>query len=272
MPALFFHPPAMITNALPPDARPALVLLHSSMSSRAQWADLMARQDAGFRCIAVDLLGYGKSPFPAVDGPYTLGHEVDAINAAIAARLAPGEPFHLVGHSYGGATALRLARQMPQRVLSLTVFEPVAFHLLPAADPARREIESVVRAIGRAASPHDATRVFIDYWNREGVFDTLPAAQQQRFTSQIDKVKLDFEALLGEPATLADLQALTMPALVLSGAASPASTRRLAAELAAALPNAAAAQTPGGHMAPITHAAIIHDMIAGFLAGAEVDA
>ncbi|MBA5636899.1 alpha/beta fold hydrolase [Duganella sp. LX20W] len=262
----------MITANLPPDTRPALVLLHSSMSARAQWADLMASQEANFRCIAVDLLGYGKSPFPAVDGPYTLGHEVDAINAAIASRLAPGEPFHLVGHSYGGATALRLARQMPQRVLSLTVFEPVAFHLLPPADPARREIVAVVDAIERAASAHDATRVFIDYWNREGVFDTLPAAQQQRFASQIAKVKLDFEALLGEPATLADMAALTMPALVLSGAASPASTRRVAAELAAALPNGAAEQTKGGHMAPITHAAIVNDLIAGFLASAEVDA
>ena len=260
----------MITSALPPDTRPALVLLHSSMSSRAQWADLIAQQEARFRCIAVDLLGYGKSPFPAVDGPYTLGHEVDAINAAIAARLAPGEPFHLVGHSYGGATALRLARQMPQRVLSLTVFEPAAFHPLPAADPARREIEAVVAAIARAASPHDATRVFIDYWNREGVFDSLPASQQQRFTAQIAKVRLDFEALLGEPATLADLGGLTMPALVMSGAASPSSTRRLAAELAAALPNAAAAQTKGGHMAPITHAAIVNEMIANFLIGAEV--
>jgi pimeloyl-ACP methyl ester carboxylesterase len=262
----------MITNVMPPDARPAVVLLHSSMSSRNQWSDLVAQQEANFRCIAVDLLGYGKSPFPDVaDGAaFTLAHEVDAVNAAIAAKLAPGESFHLVGHSYGGATALRLARQMRERVLSLTVFEPVAFHLLASDDAARVEIETVVAAIGNAATPRDATRVFIDYWNRPGAFDSLGGAQQDKFTSQIEKVKLDFQALLGEPATLADMAQLDMPALVMSGLSSPASTRRLAERLAAALPNASAMQTKGGHMGPITHGQVVNPLIASFLVGAEV--
>lgn len=261
----------MITNALPPDARPAVVLLHSSMSSRTQWSALIAQMEDSFRCTAVDLLGYGKSPFPD-DGAsaFTLAHEVDAVNAAIAAKLAPGEPFHLVGHSYGGATALRMARQMRERVLSLAVFEPVAFHLLPVDDAARVEIEQVVADIAGAATPRDATRIFIDYWNYPGVFDTLPGAQQDRFVAQIAKVKLDFQALLGEPATLADLAQLDMPALVMSGLDSPASTRRLAARLAAALPNASALQTEGGHMAPITHADVVNPLVAAFLVGAEV--
>lgn len=262
----------MHTNAMPPDARPALVLLHSSMSSRAQWSDLSTLLEPHFRCIAVDLLGYGKAPFPAEDdgATFSLAHEVDAVNAAIAARLVPGEPFHLIGHSYGGATALRLARQLRARVLSLTVFEPVAFHLLAPGDAARMEIASVVSTIKQAATPRDATRVFIDYWNRTGAFDGLPAVQQDKFVSQIAKVKLDFQALLGEPATLADLAVLDMPTLVMSGSNSPASTRALAAALTAALPNATAVQTKGGHMAPISHGALVNPLIAAFLMGAEV--
>jgi pimeloyl-ACP methyl ester carboxylesterase len=261
----------MIVHAMPPDARPAVVLLHSSMSSRGQWAELSAQLASQFRCIAVDLLGYGQSPFPSdIDGAYTLAHEVDAVNAAIASRLEPGESFHLVGHSYGGATALRLARQMPQRVLSLTVFEPVAFHLLPATDPARQEIEAVVARITAAPSERDATRIFLDYWNRDGAFDAMPAPLQDKFTAQIAKVKLDFQALLGEPAPLSAMARLTMPALVLSGLNSPLSTRRLAAQLAGALPNASAMQTQGGHMGPITHGAVVNPLIAAFLVGAEV--
>jgi len=253
-----------------PDTRPALVLLHSSMSSRNQWAALSAQLD-GYRAIAIDLLGYGKAPFPSEieRDAFTLAHEVDAVNAALAAQLAPGQPFHLIGHSYGGATALRLARQMPQRVLSLALFEPVAFHLLPADDAARREIGAVIAAIDGAASVHDATRAFLDYWNGAGAFDAMPAAVQQRFSAQIAKVKLDFQALLGEPATLADLAMLTMPALVMAGADSPLSTRRLTAALAQALPQASTLQTPGGHMAPITHAQHVNDAFARFLAEAE---
>lgn len=254
------------------DPRPALVLLHSSMSSKAQWAELIAQQEARFRCIAVDLLGYGSSPLPAdIDhAGFALSHEADAVNAAIAARLAPGEPFHLIGHSYGGATALLLARQMRERVLSLTVFEPVAFHLLATDDAARMEITAVVAALDAAATPQDAARIFIDYWNRPGAFDGLPAAQQARFTAQIAKVALDFQALLNDPGTLNDIALLHMPALVLSGANSPSSTRRLAERLAAALPNVSAVQTRGGHMAPITHAAVVNAHIAAFLIGAEV--
>ncbi|MBJ7311868.1 alpha/beta fold hydrolase [Rugamonas sp. CCM 8940] len=261
----------MPITALPPDARPALVLLHSSMSSRTQWSDLIAQQESRFRCIAVDLLGYGKSPFPAdIGAAFSLAHEAGAVNAALAAHLAPSEPFHLIGHSYGGATALRLARQMPARVLSLALFEPVAFHLLPPHDPARAEIEAVVARIGRADDAAEATRIFIDYWNRPGTFDGLPAVQQDKLSGQIAKVKLDFQALLGEPATLADLAVLDMPALLLSGQNSPASTRRLAERVAAALPNASALQTKGGHMAPISHAAVVNAALAGFLLGEEV--
>jgi pimeloyl-ACP methyl ester carboxylesterase len=163
-----------------------------------------------------------------------------------------------------------MARQLRPRVLSLAVFEPVAFHLLAADDAARIEIGKVVAGIHSAASARDGARAFIDYWNRAGAYDALPAALQERFAAQISKVKLDFQALLSEPATLADMAGLDMPALVLSGRGSPLSTRRVAERLAAALPNASAVQTQGGHMAPITHAGVVNPLLASFLAGAEV--
>lgn len=250
-----------------PDPRPAVVLLHSSLSSRSQWATLMAEQEANYRFIAIDLLGYGKSAFPteAAAAGYSLAHEADAVAAALASHLDAGEPFHLVGHSYGGATALRLARQMRERVLSLSVFEPVAFHLLPASDAGRREIEAVVSRINAASTAEDATRTFIDYWNRDGAFDALPDVQRHRFANGIAKVKLDFVALLGEPARAADMAQLDMPALVMAGAKGPSSTRRVADTLAAALPQAQFTLTAGGHMAPITHAGAVNEVLLGFL-------
>ena len=257
----------MTTFHAQPDARPAVVLLHSSMSSKGQWAELMAQNEASYRFIAVDLLGYGKSPFPAgAEADFSLGHEVDAVNAAIAGKLAPDEAFHLIGHSYGGATALRMARQLRARVLSLAVFEPVAFHLLSEDDAARIEIENVVADIHSAAGARDAARTFIDYWNRSGAFDALPEAQQQRFAAQIAKVKLDFQALLGEPVGFADLADLQVRTLVMAGQHSPISTRGLAPQLAAALPNATVLETRGAHMGPITHGDAINPVIAAFIA------
>ena len=253
--------------------KPAVVLLHSSLSSRNQWSALMAAHGEQYRFIALDLLGYGKSAFPteAAAAGYTLAHEADAVAAALASHLDSGEPFHLVGHSYGGATALRLARQLRERVLSLTVFEPVAFHLLQRNDAARMEIEAFAAAIAAAITEEEATRIFIDYWNRPGVFDALPDVQRQRFMSQIAKVKLDFIALLGEPATLDDAAQLELPALVMAGRKGPSSTRRVAEQLAAALPNGAFMETAGGHMGPITDAEAVNEAILGFLSACTAD-
>lgn len=251
----------------PQDARPAVVLLHSSLSSRKQWDALIAAQQASYRFIAIDLLGYGKSAFPteAAAAGYTLAHEADAVAAALAAQLGTGEAFHLIGHSYGGATALRLARQMRSRVLSLALFEPVAFHLLPASDAGRQEIQAVVDAINAADNAEGAARTFIDYWNRPGAFDTLPEVQRQRFSAGMAKVKLDFIALLGEPATVADMAGLDLPALVMAGSKGPASTRRVAETLAAALPQGRFSLTAGGHMGPITHANAVNAQLLEFL-------
>jgi pimeloyl-ACP methyl ester carboxylesterase len=253
--------------------KPAVVLLHSSMSSKSQWSSLKAQLGDAYRCIPVDLQGYGASPFPADAGDdyiHTLAHEVDAVIAATASELEPGEAFHLIGHSFGGACALHMARRMPQRVLSLTLFEPVAFHLLPATHPAKQEIVSVVERIKACDNDRDATRIFIDYWNRPGAFDDAPHAAQDKMMAQIAKVRLDFDALLGEQATLADLSMLTMPSLVMAGERSPASTRLLVEQLGAALPNACAMQTRGGHMGPITHGDVVNLAIVNFVNGAEV--
>ena len=243
------------------------------MSSKSQWLPLKAQLGDDYRCIAVDLQGYGASPFPAdagADYTHTLAHEVDAVVAAISSRLEPGEAFHLIGHSFGGACALHMARRMPQRVLSLTLFEPVAFHLLAAQHPAKAEIVNVVGRIRACASDRDATRIFIDYWNRDGAFDAAPEVAQAKMVAQIAKVKLDFQALLGEAATLEDLSMLTMPTLVMAGERSPASTRLLVEQLGASLPNATALQTRTAHMGPITHPDVVNPLIANFLSGAEI--
>lgn len=253
--------------------KPAVVLLHSSMSSKSQWSSLKAQLGDAYRCIPVDLQGYGASPFPADAGDdysHTLAHEVDAVIAATASELEPGEAFHLIGHSFGGACALHMARRMPQRVLSLTLFEPVAFHLLPASHPAKQEIVGVVERIKASDNDRDATRIFIDYWNRPGAFDDAPHGAQDKMMAQIAKVRLDFDALLGEQATLADLSMLTMPSMVMAGERSPASTRLLVEQLGAALPNATAVQTRGGHMGPITHGEAVNPAIVNFVADAEI--
>jgi len=84
-----------------------VLLLHSSGSSGAQWRALIDRLSPRFRVIAPDLYGCGRTaPWPG-GGAFQLAHEAE-IACALLGRI--GEPAHIVGHSYGGATALHLAR------------------------------------------------------------------------------------------------------------------------------------------------------------------
>src|SRR5262249_21386735 len=144
------------------------LLLHSTASSGAQWRSLTETLGGGRRVVAPDLYGYGETdPWPG-HGPFTLADE-----AALAeAVLPPGRgPIHLVGHSYGGAPALHFAMRQPERLRSLTLIEPVAFHLLrdDGSDPAHRrlfqEVTEIAALISEATACGDYRRAmarFVD--------------------------------------------------------------------------------------------------------------
>lgn len=253
---------------------PAVVALHSSLSSRRQWRHLAARLEGNFRLIAVDLAGYGVNQGVPAMRPWRLDAECSLVQAALASVLPADEPFHLVGHSFGGASALRMAALDSARVLSLTLFEPTAFHLLPQGHE-RTEIEGVALMVasmlGRGAAMQ-AAEVFIDFWNGAGTFAALRADKRAMLGAQIHKVALDFDALLNEPLDLADYRHLSMPVCLLKGATSPACTRTLVDLLRRTLPQAMTLTTDGGHMAPLTHGEATAALMASFLEHAAVSA
>jgi pimeloyl-ACP methyl ester carboxylesterase len=107
-----------------------VVLLHSSMSSKSQWRGLVDTMRCASRVIAPDLLGYGAAPMPDTAAGFGLHTEVRRLQALLQERV-PSGPLHLVGHSYGGAVALRLALALGTRVRGLTLYEPTAFHAVP---------------------------------------------------------------------------------------------------------------------------------------------
>ena len=82
-----------------------MIALHCSLGSGRQWSKLAAALGPEVRLIAPDLAGYGSNPL-SLDLPTTLAQEVESLRAAL--EQARG-PIHLVGHSYGGAIAFKIA-------------------------------------------------------------------------------------------------------------------------------------------------------------------
>lgn len=241
-----------------------VVLLHSSASSSAQWRALIGRLSERYRVIAPDLHGYGGTSTWAGRGPFRLEHEAKIV-AALIGRA--GAPAHLVGHSFGGAVALHVARTRPDLLASLTVIEPVAFHLLRQHDTvALVEIMTVADSVVNALACGDyfaGIGRFLDYWSGPGAWDAIPAEKRAGFAVRLAKVALDFEATLNEPATLAEFRDMTVPTLVMQGTRSPRPTQSICELLMQALPDAKSAAIEGaGHLAPVTHRDRVNDLIA----------
>lgn len=244
-----------------------VVLLHSSASSGAQWRALAERLSERYRVIAPDLYGYGATAHWAGRGPFHLEREAEIVGALLG---HVGEPAHLVGHSYGGAVALRFARSRADLLRSLTLIEPVAFHLLGGQDAqALAEISEVAAMVARALASGDylgGFGRFVDYWSGPGAWATIPAEKRPAMAARLAKVALDFHATLNDTARLDDLRLMAVPTLVLQGTCSPLPTRRICDLLSRVLPDAQVQTIAGaGHMAPITHRDAVNALIAAHL-------
>ena len=94
---------------------PSLVLVHGLGGAAANWVELAPALVRSYRVLALDLPGHGgSSPLPAAP---SLTPFADAV-AAVAERegLLPAA---VVGHSFGGLVALRLALRRPDAVRAL---------------------------------------------------------------------------------------------------------------------------------------------------------
>lgn len=105
-----------------------VVLVHGGLGNgELAWGRTAAALASDHRVMVVDRRGHGQSP--PEPRPYTIASDAgDVLHATSTAQL---EPFHLVGHSYGGIVALEMCRQQPERVRSLHLIEPPLLSLLP---------------------------------------------------------------------------------------------------------------------------------------------
>src|SRR5438270_6748535 len=85
---------------------PAMLLLHGITSSVQSWVRVGPALANRYRVYALDMRGHGDSVKPS-PGVYSLRHTADDARAFMQA-LGLKEPV-LIGHSWGGATALVLA-------------------------------------------------------------------------------------------------------------------------------------------------------------------
>ena len=137
---------------------PAVVMLHgggpgaSGVSNYSRNIDALAEQ---FRVIVPDMPGYGRSA-KGVDQDDPFGYLADMIRGLLDELGI--DTAHLVGNSYGGAAALRLALDTPHRVDKLVLMGPGGIGTTRGtADGGTEEPAVVLRR--RRAEPRQAGHV-----------------------------------------------------------------------------------------------------------------
>lgn len=246
-----------------------VVCLHASAGSPGQWRALMTRLGRRYRVIAPSRIGYGgNAPWPT-DRPARLQAEVAAL-APLLDQIGPS--FALIGHSFGGAVALKVALMYPERVRALAVFEPAIFSPIlrqRAHDADTIRFIALGDAICRAVEEGDlasAARRFVDFWHMPGAWDATPVERRGAIQEAVRQLPAEWQCSLGEPRLLGEVAGLDVPTLYLTGTTSPRPAREVAALLAPALPQGELIELDGvGHMGPITHPDRVNGAIGQFL-------
>ncbi|GED99545.1 alpha/beta fold hydrolase [Gordonia crocea] len=101
----------------PADSDRVVLALHGLTGHGRRWARL-ATDLPDHRVVAPDLLGHGESPW---EPPWSYDAHLHALDSLVAQT---DSPLTVVGHSFGGALAIRLAQRHPDRVRALVLLDP----------------------------------------------------------------------------------------------------------------------------------------------------
>jgi lipase len=238
-----------------------LVMLHAGGSSGRQWLRSAAILQSEFRVVAPDLWGFGQTD--AWKGEESLSHDHQAeLVAEVIGQLEMG-PSHIVGHSYGGATAVRLALRTQGLVRTLTLIEPVLVTLLKQAGEEElfKEWADMAHAFLHHAKSRDwqsAWQGFIDYRNGAGAWAKLPTDTKERLVANTDNTVAGFHSNLNNPTSLDELRQIKVPTLVLCGENTTLPDRRVAEIVRDQIPRSTYKVIPGAdHMSPLSHPSFI---------------
>ncbi len=248
-------------------ARATVVLLHGASANAYDPMEGVGRTlaRAGYRVIAFDRPGYGNSDriagadaaSPAFQGR-VLGQALD--------QLGTG-PVILLGHSWSGALALRMALDRPEQVAGLVLVAPVAVPFPPRPLPWWANLaltppvtwlltRTVAVPLGLAYLPSVAKGVFRPEPPVEDYLERSRAALILRPGPALANI----QDLAGLPAALAEQSPrygdIRVPSVIVAGEADPIVVTKLQADpLSRAMPQARRVVVPGaGHMLTYTAA------------------
>lgn len=213
-----------VLESTPPAAGPrpgTAVLVPGFTGSKEDFIALgepLARR--GFHTVAVDQRGQYETEGPDDPAAYTRDALVDDV-LAIADAVAPGEPIHLVGHSYGGLVCRSVALRAPERLASLALMSTGPAAICPPEIERLLLLEDVLPVLTRQEVWEAMQAVESEAGLLPPTDPAIAAFLQARWLGTVPAGLLAMaEQLRSEPDLVTDLAAVVaagLPALVISG-------------------------------------------------------
>ena len=250
---------------------PAVMLVHSSVSGARQWRRLMDGLRNRFRTRAVNLFGYGKTPPWPGDADQSLDDQARLVESALP---ADANEVYLVGHSFGGSVAMKIAARLGSRVTKLVLLEPNPFHLL--AQAGRREafaeaadLRNFIKKHGARGEWPIAAERFADYWGGAGSWRDMSTERRTAFAEALKPNFFEWDAVMNETTPVEQWAALLPHAtLLVCDPQTVFPIREIASILRKVCPWWSYKElSEGGHMAPLTRPDLINPIVTSFLSG-----
>lgn len=258
--------------ALDRGAGAPVALVHGGViHSGPAWAkSLGPLVDAGYRVIAVDRRGHGRSPKGDADRVPVHLH-ADDLRLTLELRDVPG--VHLVGVSYGALVCLEFARSWPDRVISLTLTEPSLLTLLEPDPDYKVWLSSFAEVEGRARAGAPLEEWFPAWLNLiDGRMAKATTPDHPTWSLVERHAHLVFQEEPGWRYRLSDaeLATISLPVLVMNGELSEPGMQVIGELLADKLPNSTHVRVEGGgHDLHARRPEAFNALLLDFLAKAE---
>ena len=150
---------------------PTLILLHGIGSSIEIWDDLINELPHYFQVVAVDLLGFGKSP-KSKNNAYNLESQVEALFDTLRHLKIKG-PIVLCGHSLGGLVAIEFAKQHPKNIQQLILCSPPIYRPATGKQSLTAPDERLRMAYQQIIANSDTSYKVLRFVSKLPLFDDL---------------------------------------------------------------------------------------------------
>jgi pimeloyl-ACP methyl ester carboxylesterase len=202
-----------------------VVFVHGVGSSSATWRELFAAMPPGYRLIAADLRGHGRSE--PVPGPYRLADFV-ADHLRLLDELGL-DAVPVVGFSLGALIGQAIALARPGRTSALVLLNGVGARTQAERDRALARLEVI-----RASPPAEVARASATRWFTDSFAAGAPAlvADEVAIVSSVNPASYAAAyEVLATGDLIAEVGAISCPVLVVTGEGDVGSTPRMSAEI-----------------------------------------